>query len=206
MTFTRTLFALPALTLALPALAHHPMGGVTPGTWTEGLLSGFGHPIIGVDHLLFIIAVGVAAYYFGQRALMIVALLAGALIGTLVHVQWPALPYHDALVALSLIILGVLLVRRDAFLRQPMAALLFAASGLAHGYAYGEAIVGAEATPLVAYLAGFTLIQIAMAASAYFAARYFAAGATRIDALRSTGGVLATVGAGFLIVALLPQG
>ena len=37
-----------------------------------------------------------------------------------------------------------------------------------HGYAYGEAIVGAQPTPLVAYLVGFTLVQglIAIAASA----------------------------------------
>lgn len=208
MTFARTLFAplvaIMALALAQPAAAHHPMGGATPSNLMEGLLSGFGHPIIGVDHLLFIIAVGVAAFYFGQRVLMIVALLAGALFGTLLHVQMPGLPYHDALVALSLIILGALLIRRDAFLRSRAAALLFAASGVAHGYAYGEAIVGAEATPLLAYLAGFTLIQLAIALGAFMVTRYAAAKLPRFDWLRTAGGTLAVVGAGFLLFALLP--
>ncbi len=41
-----------------------------------------------------------------------------------------------------------------------------AVSGLFHGYAYGEAIIGATTVPLLAYLFGFTLIQwiIALAA------------------------------------------
>ena len=38
---------------ASPAAAHHPMGGTPPSTFVEGLLSGFGHPVIGPDHLAF---------------------------------------------------------------------------------------------------------------------------------------------------------
>ena len=44
----------------LPASAHHLMGGKTPTTFTDGILSGLGHPIIGVDHLAFLVAVGLA--------------------------------------------------------------------------------------------------------------------------------------------------
>jgi urease accessory protein len=205
MKFAHYTFALALFTLALPAAAHHPIGGATPSNLMEGLLSGFGHPIIGVDHLLFMLAVGVAAFYCGQRMLMIAALLVGALAGTLLHVQWPGLPHHDLLVALSLVLLGVLMVRRDAFLRSRGAALLFAASGLAHGYAYGEAIVGAETTPLLAYLAGFTLIQLAIALAAYAFARYASAKHPRFDALRNAGASLAVAGAGFMIYSLLSQ-
>ena len=57
-----------------PAQAHHMMGGRTPSTFTEGLLSGLGHPVIGIDHLAFILAMGVAVgiaglfhgYAFGE--------------------------------------------------------------------------------------------------------------------------------------------
>jgi urease accessory protein len=35
--------------LAEPAFAHHPMGGLTPATFADGLLSGLGHPVIGLD-------------------------------------------------------------------------------------------------------------------------------------------------------------
>ena len=45
---------------AVPASAHHIMGGEMPSTFGQGLLSGLGHPVIGPDHLAFLIAVGVA--------------------------------------------------------------------------------------------------------------------------------------------------
>ena len=53
--------ALSMIALITPAFAHHPMGGATPSTFTEGLLSGLGHPIIGLDHLAFVIGVGLMA-------------------------------------------------------------------------------------------------------------------------------------------------
>ena len=65
-----------ALALAPSAHAHHPMGGATPGNLFEGLASGLAHPVIGLDHLLFILAVGVACYYFGRRAGTMAAFLA----------------------------------------------------------------------------------------------------------------------------------
>ena len=54
---------LAAFTAALaadPALAHHMMGGRMPATFGEGLLSGLGHPIIGLDH--FAALVGAASW------------------------------------------------------------------------------------------------------------------------------------------------
>ena len=44
-----------------PAFAHHVMGGRTPATFAEGILSGLGHPIIGVDHFAAVVAVGCLA-------------------------------------------------------------------------------------------------------------------------------------------------
>ena len=36
------------------------MGGGTPSTFVDGILSGVGHPIIGPDHLAFLVALGIA--------------------------------------------------------------------------------------------------------------------------------------------------
>lgn len=190
------------LLLAQPALAHHPMGGATPGTLMEGLLSGFGHPIIGVDHLLFIVATGIACFYFGRRAITIAALLVGALAGTLLHLQWPAALLAEVCVAASLMVLGMLFFVRSQFLGSNAAAALFAVSGIAHGYAYGEAIIGAEATPLLAYLFGFTLIQFAIAAGSYLLARFVAARKPALEPLKIAGGALTLTGTGFLAFAL----
>lgn len=196
------LTTLMAWAYALPAAAHHPMGGATPSNLLEGLLSGFGHPIIGFDHLLFILALGVACYYFGQRLFTIAAFLLSALAGTLLHMQIPTLPYADAGVSASLILLGILFFLRHDFLKHKSAILLFALSGLAHGYAYGESIVGAETTPLLAYLTGFTLVQFAIAVCGYVATRYVAREKPAFEFLKTAGGTLATVGAGFMLITL----
>ena len=39
------------LLLTNPALAHHVMGGRMPVTFTDGLLSGLGHPVIGIERV-----------------------------------------------------------------------------------------------------------------------------------------------------------
>jgi urease accessory protein len=48
------------LATAGTASAHHLMGGRTPSTFADGILSGVGHPIIGPDHLAFLVALGIA--------------------------------------------------------------------------------------------------------------------------------------------------
>ena len=80
---TGTIAALAAT--ATPALAHHPLGGETPSTLVHGLLSGIGHPVIGLDHLAFVIAVGIAATFTARPLLMPLAFVAATIAGTLVH-------------------------------------------------------------------------------------------------------------------------
>jgi len=46
------------------ASAHYLMGGKTPATFVDGLLSGVGHPIIGPDYLAFLLALGIAVGVF----------------------------------------------------------------------------------------------------------------------------------------------
>ena len=137
---------------ALPrcANAHHAMGGAVPGTALEGLISGLAHPVIGLDHFLFVLAIGVACFYFGQRAAAVAGFIAATVAGTVLHLYKASLPYPDAWVALSVVAIGVLLFRAAPFLRGRAAPLFFALCGLVHGYAYGESIVGAEQTPLFA--------------------------------------------------------
>ena len=203
---TRTIafntLSLLALSTALPAMAHHAMGKAPPSTLMQGLLSGFGHPVIGVDHLLFILAVGVAVYCFGQGIAALLVFLPCALAGTLLHLYAPNVPYADAWVALSLILLGVLLFRRSALLDSQAALALFALSGLVHGYAYGEAIIGAEPTPLLAYLTGFTLVQFAIALCGYAVARLIATRKPAFALLKTAGGTLAAAGAAFMALTL----
>ncbi|MGB0926172.1 MAG: HupE/UreJ family protein, partial [Pikeienuella sp.] len=60
------LIASAAAMAATPALAHHPLGGMPMETFAHGVLSGIGHPLLGFDHLFFVLAVGVAALFTGR--------------------------------------------------------------------------------------------------------------------------------------------
>ncbi|WP_262297597.1 HupE/UreJ family protein [Microvirga sesbaniae] len=176
--FANTRFAaltLAGLVAATPALAHHAMGGQLPSTFAQGLLSGLAHPVIGLDHLAALVGVGLVSSRFARGltlpAFWIVAMAAG--IG--LHLASADLPHAELLVALSVVVIGIAATVR-ATLPYAAIAALFAIGGAVHGYALGESIVGAESTPLVAYLAGLVVVQTALTTGIAFAARRFAKG------------------------------
>jgi urease accessory protein len=177
-----------AIITATPASAHHVMGGRTPATFLEGLLSGLGHPIIGPEHLAFLVAAGIIVGTAGLNLALPVLYVAAMAIGVALHVSGMSIPGAELLVALSVLLAGALIV-----LMRPLPvlawALLFAAAGLLHGYAFGESIYGAERTPLAAYLLGLVLIQSALTIAIALLARRLHARSTRI-----AGGAIAVLG------------
>src|SRR5688500_3875125 len=112
----------------LPSLAHahHGMDNATPSTLYEGLVSGLAHPVIGLDHLFFVFAVGVACYFFRRGAGSVAAFLAATLAGTIVHLYQATVPYADAWVAVTVVVAGVLLWRASPLLKSGAAAAFFA--------------------------------------------------------------------------------
>jgi urease accessory protein len=106
-------------------------------------------------------------------------------------------------VAASLLLLGILILRGSALLKSDAAAVFFGISGIVHGYAYGEAIVGAEPTPLVAYLAGFTLVQLAIVLAAFAAARYIHHSKPAFRTASAVGGALSVAGVAFLALSFI---
>jgi urease accessory protein len=164
--FSGIAIAIALLLMATPAQAHHALGGKTPTNFFEGFLSGLAHPIIGIDHFAFVIAVGLLAAVMQQRILLPVAFVIAAMAGTGIHLMKIDLPGSELFVGASVLTVGLLLALKNR--PHPLVTIgLAAIAGIFHGYAYGESIVGADMTPLVAYLAGFTVIQLAIALSAF---------------------------------------
>jgi urease accessory protein len=146
------------LALVPPALAHHAMGGETPGTVWQGLLSGLGHPVIGLDHLAFVLGIGALAYLMQRVVLVALLFVTATVIGCTLHVRGYALPAPELAIALTVAVAAALVAWRAKLSAVNLAALLLVA-GVFHGYAYGESIVGAETAPLAAYMVGFGVIQ-----------------------------------------------
>ncbi|HET9903481.1 MAG TPA: HupE/UreJ family protein [Xanthobacteraceae bacterium] len=194
--------ALPALAGA--ANAHHLMGGETPSSFVEGLLSGLGHPVIGPDHLAAVVAVGCLAALHGAGALLVVGYVTSMMVGVAFHLQGGTLPGAEILVALSVLALGAALVRREAIGRAAALAL-FVVTGLLHGYAFGESIFGAEPTPVFAYLAGLAGVQTALALAVMAGARaMFGAGGREPAAARLVGAAVFGIGLAVLMGQLVP--
>lgn len=188
---------------ALPAAAHHPTGGMMPGNFLDGFLSGIGHPVLGLDHLAFLVAVGLATGLAGFSLAVPAAFVAASLVGVAIHVAAIDIPAVETLVAGTVAIAGALLLAR----RVPTAGWAFLATlaGLVHGHAYGEAVAGAEATPILAYLLGLAVLQGAMVLGlAFTAAR--AGEATQRLLPRFAGAVVLAVGLVTLLTDILPGG
>lgn len=144
------------------ALAHHTIGGMMPSGFVQGLLSGIGHPLIGFDHFVFICAAGIAATLIGMRFLLPLLFVAATILGTGLFLLTPTLPFSEMGIAVSLCLSGILLAS-GCFFSKRLYAVLFFTFGLFHGFAYGEAVLGAESTAILAYLLGFSLIQYLLA-------------------------------------------
>ncbi|MEP0930013.1 MULTISPECIES: HupE/UreJ family protein [Cyanophyceae] len=189
------------LLLPLPSLAHHPLGGRVPANFAEGFLSGLAHPIIGLDHLAFVVAVGLLAAVSTWGIAIPAAFVLAAMVGTGLHLAELTLPAAEFVIAGSVLGSGVLLALRNRPQSGAIAGLAVLA-GLFHGFAYGEAIFGSEPMPLVAYLAGFTAVQLGIAIAAALIGQRLTQRSTALFVQRA-GLVICGIGATFLATALL---
>jgi urease accessory protein len=198
----RTVIPLSAILLLVasyPAAAHHVMEGKTPSTFVEGLLSGLGHPIIGIDHLAFLAAIGIAVGFARLNLAMPLVFVVASALGVGLHVQGFNVPAVETAIAASVLLAGAL-VARGRILPSFVWFLLFALAGVIHGYAYGESIVGAELAPLWAYLAGLIIIQTLLATGIAMLTRNIANPVTP----RLAGAVVAGIGLAVLAGRVLP--
>ena len=155
LTFLLPLFFLLTI-LVNPAFAHHPfaMGESSDLSVWQALVSGIGHPLLGPDHLLFML--GIAFVGLKRTKEWLLPLLAVGLAGSglvqLLPLPDLIAPWAEALVSLSLAIEGLIVLNNlSPKWLLPMFSL--------HGYLLGSTIIGAEPTPLIGYFLGLLLAQ-----------------------------------------------
>ena len=184
--------------VAAPAQAHHPLAGMPMETFAQGVLSGIGHPILGFDHLFFILAVGIAALFTGRALMATGSYIAAMLLGCLLMSLGVALPAKEIVIGLSLLVVGSVILSGRA-LGLGWAVALFAGFGLFHGSAFGDSIAAQESAMglpvLLGYLLGLGLTQFAIASSAGWVARrqWHATEATATQ-VRLAGAMVAGIG------------
>ncbi|MBA4330141.1 MAG: urease accessory protein UreJ [Polaromonas sp.] len=157
------LFLIAASALPLWASAHigHETSELVH-SHAHTLLSGFIHPLTGLDHLAAMVAVGLWSALAARRAwpdllwapLGFAAML---LVGTLLGLQGVQLPGVEPMIAASLLVIGLLVLTRW---RVPgiAAAALVGMFAVFHGLAHGYELAGdAHALPVVAGMLSATL-------------------------------------------------
>lgn len=111
-----------------------------PGHGAEGLADGLVHPLLGTDHLLAMVAVGVwsAAAFRDRRAVAPPLVFLGALAGgAALAMQGVVVQHSETGVALSVVLLAaLLLLGRRVGIAVGMS--LIALAGMLHGYAHGS--------------------------------------------------------------------
>jgi urease accessory protein len=188
------LLALPLV--ALPASAHHLMelfqqSQITP---LAGLLSGLGHPLLGPDHLLFLLALGLVG--LRQSGRWMLGLLATGLSASGLGLLLPGLPGAEVLVALSLVLVGLVLCDR-----LPRWSLLPAFA--LHGYVLSAPVLGWESTPIAAYLLGLLISQGLLLVLSLRLVRHWGAG-LGLAQRRLCAGLLIGIGGAFAWTSLVP--
>jgi urease accessory protein len=158
MGFLRITLAAAALLSADPALAHTGAGAV------HGFAAGFAHPMLGFDHLLAMVAVGLWAALVGGRALWAwpLAFTGVMVVGAGLGFAPLGLPHLELSIGVSVVVLG-LAAAFQLSLPVLAGAGLCGFFALFHGYAHGAEIpVEAGAS---AYVAGFTLATMMLHAA-----------------------------------------
>ena len=136
--------------LPIAGFAHAPEG--VGGGFTTGFL----HPILGYDHLIAMVAVGLWGAFLGDRALWILPIVFPSImaVGAAIGILGVGLPLVEFIIALSGVVLGALIVLK---FRAPLqvAMALVGVFALFHGYAHGLEMP--EQTSVVAYGGGFVI-------------------------------------------------
>ena len=171
------------------AIAH-------PGHSGDSLLAGFAHPLLGVDHLLSMLAVGVYAAQGPGRArlalpvVFVLAMLGGAAMAA----SGIGLPWLEQGIAASMIVLGLLLASA-ARVHVAAITLLVGVVAVLHGHAHYLEMGHQSAA---AYAAGFGVAAVVIQAAGLLLSRWLPDSRAGQRSKRVLGGVVAFSGAALL--------
>ena len=178
--------------LATPAFAHTGVGA-----HSHGFAAGFLHPLMGLDHMLAMLGVGIWAAQLGQRATWLVpaAFVAVMIAGAGLALSGIAMPMVEFGIAGSVLVIGTL-IALGTRLPVGVAMSLVGLFALFHGHAHGTELPG-FAHP-AAYGAGIVAATALLHAGGVGIASVVRRQAARLP-FRIAGAMMAAVGGGLLL-------
>lgn len=166
------------------------------GTSSTGFTAGLAHPLLGLDHLLAMAAIGLWSIRQSTPLRRVAPWLAaaGMLFGAGLAWGGLAMPGVEAGIALSVLLAGVLIA---ALVKLPtvLGGALVVVFMLFHGHAHGNEMP--HDASLMAYLAGFLLATLTITYAGRTLGGYLVARENRI--VRVVGAAIASVGGFFAL-------
>ncbi|WP_104203598.1 HupE/UreJ family protein [Billgrantia saliphila] len=160
----------------------------------SGFAAGLMHPLLGLDHLLAMLAVGLWSLRQSRAFSLVAPLLAGGglLLGAGLAWSGTTLPGIEFGIAMSVLLAGVLVA---ALARVPavVGAAAVVSFMLFHGYAHGSEMP--HGASMFAYLAGFSLTTLALGYATRLVGGFLMERENRI--VRALGVLIAAAGALF---------
>jgi len=158
---------------------------------------GVAHPLLGVDHILVMIGIGLWGVLVGGRAVWALPLtfLATMLAGFVAASAGLDTPLVEPVISSSIIALGLLVALA---VKAPiwLGTLITALFAFFHGHAHGTE---AAADGLISYAVGFTFSTATLHAIGIVLGVLTASSMRRI-ALRAMGGVMALIGIALIVI------
>ena len=133
--FAAALAALGVVVSSTPAQAH---GGAAAGVGAVGVMGGVVHPLLGLDHLTLLLAVGAAAATISWQ--LLVWAFAGALAGAAIGATGGGIPGAEGLAALAISAVGLLLFSAGKVAKAgtgPLGGVVVAAALAIHAMLHG---------------------------------------------------------------------
>jgi urease accessory protein len=155
----------------LSSLSGTPADHAISNSW-EGFIWGIANPVVSLNCLVGIIAIGLLSAIFVRGALIIGFFNLAAVLGIVIHLFQLNLPGTEIAIAQSVgIAIAICTIILATMLMMPnqlnfiVIALMGVSVGLFQGYAHGQSITGVGTIPLIAYILSITLTQVAVAVS-----------------------------------------
>lgn len=168
--------------------------------WFDGFLGGLAHPVLGLHHLVSVVAIGLLSGVVVRGALIPAGFVLATLLGTINHLLYLDLPGAETAIAFFTIVFAVML----AIPNQPnlmVLVLLTATAGLFHGYTYGQAILETPISSQITYMLGLTLTQFVVAMSAREIGNIISIG--KLQNIRNAGFAFWAIGIVFLSYSII---
>lgn len=179
--------------ILLPNLAFAHVDGSSGGFW-----SGLNHPVLGLDHLLAMVSVGIVSAQIGGRAIWSVpaTFVAVMLVGGVMGMQSIPLISVELGIAISVLALGIV-IAADKRIAAQWAMLFVAVFAVFHGHAHGEEMPNLANPVLYAlgFVSGTAAIHIAGVVIGTAAKKH----QYGIKLMRMAGTAIAAVGIYFIV-------